>query len=37
MNSVTIGLTKIVGFTLALGYSGAYVCNKLAMMIISIL
>jgi len=37
VNDVTIGITKIVGFTLALGYGGIYICNKLAIVILSTL
>jgi len=37
VNDATMGITKIVGFTLVLGYGGTYICNKLTVVIVSAL
>jgi len=37
VHDTTMGITKIVGFTLALGYGGIYICNKLTIVIMSTL
>ena len=37
VNDIATDIAKIIGFTVALGYSGAYMCQQLTIVIMSVL